>query len=115
MSIVDKNARRQRRHRRIRAKIRGTAVRPRLSVFKSNRALFVQLIDDEAGKTLAASSSGERVGKKLFEQAREVGKTLALRAQERRITQAVFDRGGYRYAGAVKEIAEGAREGGLKF
>jgi large subunit ribosomal protein L18 len=115
MSTISKNEKRQRRHRRIRAKVIGTALRPRLSVFKSNRALFVQLIDDEAGKTLAVSSSAKSAGKKLFEKAREVGKALALRAKERRITQAVFDRGGYRYAGAVKEIAEGAREGGLTF
>ena len=106
---------RQRRHRRIRAKVRGTALRPRLSVFKSNRALYAQLIDDEAGKTRAAASSQDAAGKKFLEKAREVGKALALRAREHNLTQAVFDRGGYRYAGAVKEVAEGAREGGLAF
>ena len=106
---------RQRRHRRIRAKVKGTALRPRLSVFKSNRALYAQLIDDEASETRAAASSAKMVGKKFLEKAREVGKTLAYRAKERNIAQAVFDRSGYRYAGAVKEVAAGAREGGLAF
>ena len=115
MSTISKNEKRQRRHRRIRAKVVGTALRPRLSVFKSNRAFYAQLIDDETGKTVAASSSVEQSGKSPLEKAREVGKALALRAKERRITQAVFDRGGYRYAGAVKALADGAREGGLTF
>jgi large subunit ribosomal protein L18 len=112
---MSKNEQRQRRHARIRAKVKGTALRPRLSVFKSNRALYAQLIDDEAGATLAASSSSTQSGKKLSLKAREVGKALALRAQAHSISRAVFDRGGYRYAGAVKEIADGAREGGLQF
>lgn len=113
--MLSKNEQRQRRHRRIRAKVRGTALRPRLSVFKSNRTLYAQLIDDEAGKTLAASSSAQVVRKKLSEKTREVGRVLARRAKDRRITRAVFDRGGYRYAGAVKALADGAREGGLEF
>lgn len=113
--MESKNEQRQRRHRRIRAKVRGTALRPRLSVFKSNRALSAQLIDDEAGKTVAASSSAEQRGEKMSARAREVGKALAFLAKERSISQVVFDRSGYRYAGAVKEIAEGAREGGLQF
>ena len=110
-----KTEQRERRHRRIRAKIQGTATRPRLSVFRSNRAFYAQLIDDETGKTVATSSSVEQSGKSPLEKAREVGKALALRAKERSITQAVFDRGGYRYAGAVKALADGAREGGLQF
>ncbi len=116
MSTVSKKTeKRERRHRRIRAKISGTALRPRLSVFKSNREFYAQLIDDEAGETRAAASSLRAVGKKSLEKAREVGKALALRAKEHNITQAVFDRSGYRYAGAVKAVAEGAREGGLQF
>jgi large subunit ribosomal protein L18 len=108
---------RLRRHRRVRGKISGTAERPRLAVFRSNRGIFAQLVDDGSGKTLAGASW---VGLKGFEgdksgQAREVGKTLAVAAKKAGIESVVFDRGGYLYHGRVKALAEGAREGGLIF
>lgn len=112
---ASKAEKRSRRHRRIRAKVSGTTVRPRLSVFRSNRALYAQLIDDEKGGTLAASSSFAASGKDIRERARAVGRAVAKKAAERGISRAVFDRGGYRYAGAIKEVAEGAREEGLAF
>lgn len=113
--MESKLQKRQSRRRRIRAKVKGTALRPRISVFKSNRRLYAQLINDEEGKTLAAFSLAAVNGKKAAEKARDVGKELALRAKKSFIEKAVFDRGGYSYTGAVKELAEGAREGGLKF
>jgi large subunit ribosomal protein L18 len=108
---------RERRHRRVRGKVRGTAERPRLAIFRSNRGIFAQLVDDDAGKTLAAASW---VGLKSFkgdktEQAAEVGKQLAESAKQAGIGSVVFDRGGYLYHGRVKALAEGAREGGLSF
>ena len=103
-----------RRHKRIRAKIAGTAERPRLSVFKSNKYLYAEIIDDVAGRTLAAASSLE-FNKKVKDEAREVGKTIAQRAGDKKIKKIVFDRGGFKYAGRIKALAEGAREGGLKF
>jgi large subunit ribosomal protein L18 len=108
---------RLRRHRRVRGKIRGTAERPRLVVFRSNRGIFAQLVDDDAGRTLAASSwldlgkSGD--GDKTA-QATAVGKALAERAKQAGIDRAVFDRGGYLFHGRVKALADGAREGGLQ-
>lgn len=113
--MESKNQQRQQRHRRIRAKVNGTPARPRLVVFKSNRALYAQLIDDEAGKTIAAAMSSSVPGKNIRERARAVGAGIAAKALERGLAAAVFDRGGYRYAGAVKELADGAREGGLRF
>jgi large subunit ribosomal protein L18 len=109
---------RLRRHRRIRGKVAGTAERPRLAVFRSNLGISAQLIDDQAGATLAAA--GWQHLKKTFkgtktEQAREVGKLLAANAKAAGIQTCVFDRGGYLYHGRVKALAEGAREGGLEF
>src|SRR4051812_32011451 len=109
---------RLRRHRRVRGKVRGTAERPRLYVFRSNKGIFAQLIDDDAGRTLAAASWMELP--KSFkgdksEQATEVGKRLAAAAKKAGIEGVVFDRGGYLYHGRVKALAEGAREGGLTF
>jgi large subunit ribosomal protein L18 len=109
---------RLRRHRRVRGKVRGSAERPRLSVFRSNRGIFAQLVDDDAGRTLAAASwlelpksfSGGKT-----EQAAEVGKRLAAAARKAGIESVVFDRGGYLYHGRVKALADGAREGGLVF
>jgi large subunit ribosomal protein L18 len=106
-----------RRHRRVRKGVSGTAERPRLVVFRSNRGIEAQLIDDLSGKTLAASSS---LGLKSFKgnkvaQAAEVGKSLATAAKSAGIETAVFDRGGYLYHGRVKALADAAREGGLKF
>ena len=108
---------RQRRHRRVRGKVQGTAERPRLVVFRSNRGIEAQLVDDSAGTTLAAASWLHL--KKSFsgnksQQAAEVGKLLAQNAQKAGIERAVFDRGGYLYHGRVKALAEAAREGGLK-
>ena len=106
-----------RRHRRVRAKISGTSERPRLVVFRSNRGIFAQLVDDEGGRTLAAASwtslSGDSGSK--TEQAHGVGKALAEAAKKAGIERCVFDRGGYLFHGRVKALAEGAREGGLRF
>jgi large subunit ribosomal protein L18 len=115
---VTKEARRKKIRGRIRGKISGTAERPRLAVFRSNRDIYVQLINDEAGSTLAAASTRDkdftRVGNKS-EQGKTVGVAIAKKAAEKGISSVVFDRGGYLYHGRVKALAEGAREGGLKF
>jgi large subunit ribosomal protein L18 len=110
-----KKQKRERRHSRIRAKAKGTAELPRLAVFRSNRSIYVQLINDDAGVTLAASDSRAVDGKGLKERARAVGVDIATKAKNEGIARAVFDRGGFLYAGSVREVAEGAREGGLKF
>ena len=118
MSTLSTREARERRHRRVRGKVAGTAERPRLAVFRSNKGIFAQLVDDEAGRTLAAASwLGVKKGFKgdKTEQATEVGKTLAEAAKKAGIEAVVFDRGGYLYHGRVKALAEGAREGGLKF
>ena len=115
MSVATKEQRRLKRRRRVRAKVRGTAARPRIAVFRSNRGVFAQLIDDDTGHTLASvqwTEDGLRDLKPL-EQATEAGKRLADRAKEAGVERAVFDRGGYRYHGRVKAFAEGVREGGL--
>lgn len=103
------------RHRRIRAKVAGTKDKPRLSVFRSNKHIFLQLINDENGKTLI-SASDLKIKKKgtKTEIAREIGKKLAELAKTKKIKKVVFDRGGYKYHGRIKAAAEGAREGGLK-
>ena len=109
---------RLKRHLRVRSKISGTAQRPRLDVFRSNSNIYAQLIDDVNGVTLAAASSNEKdfdLSGSNCEGARKVGQLIAARAAEKGITEVVFDRGGYVYHGRVKELAEGAREGGLKF
>jgi large subunit ribosomal protein L18 len=115
--LVQKQGKRQRRHRRVRRKVEGSAERPRLTVFRSNRGIYAQLIDDLAGKTLAAASSAEikDTGVNKREQAEKVGELLASRAKEGNIAQVVFDRGGYLYHGRVKALADGARKGGIKF
>ena len=115
---ADKNTARQRRHRRVRGKISGTAACPRLNVFRSSKNIYAQIIDDVKGVTLAAASTLDKSftgngGNK--EAARAVGKMIAERAAEKGITEVVFDRGGYIFHGRVKELAEGAREGGLNF
>jgi large subunit ribosomal protein L18 len=108
---------RLRRRRRVRAKVQGTAERPRLSVFRSNRGIQAQLIDDVQGRTLAAVNWTEGDLKTLarMEQAKRAGELLAERGKAAGVEECVFDRGGYRYHGKVKALAEGAREGGLKF
>lgn len=103
-----------RRHSRIRAKVKGTAERPRLALFKSNRFLSVQVIDDGAGATLVAAH-GREFGGSLGAQAKAVGKAIAERAHAKGISAVVFDRGGYQYAAQVKALADAAREGGLTF
>jgi large subunit ribosomal protein L18 len=115
VTVQTKPAKRLRRRRRVRAKIRGTAARPRVSVFRSNRGVFAQLIDDEAGRTIAAVSWTEDELKSLprGEQATRAGALLAERAKAAGVERAVFDRGGYQYHGRVKALAEGAREAGL--
>jgi large subunit ribosomal protein L18 len=116
MTVLTKHKARLRRHRRVRAKVAGTAERPRLVVYRSNRGISAQLIDDQAGRTLASaswkavSSSGSKT-----EQAAAVGKALADTAKKAGIDTCVFDRAGYLYHGRVKALAEGAREGGLQF
>ena len=117
MTVLTKPARRLKRRRRVRAKITGTAERPRISVFRSNRGIFAQLIDDTSGRTLAAVNWTEDDLKTLprMEQATRAGALLAERAKAAGIETAVFDRGGYQYHGRVKALAEGAREGGLQF
>jgi len=117
MTVLTRPAKRLRRRRRVRAKVHGTAARPRISVFRSNRGISVQLIDDERGHTLAAVNwtEAELRSLKSVEQARRVGALLAERAKAASVEQAVFDRGGYKYHGRVQALAEGAREGGLTF
>ncbi len=115
MTVMTKPAARLRRRRRVRAKVSGTAERPRISVFRSNRGIFAQLVDDVAGRTLASVNWTEADLRSLrgAEQAHRAGELLAQRATAAGIQTAVFDRGGYKYHGRVKALAEGAREGGL--
>jgi large subunit ribosomal protein L18 len=117
MTVATRPAKRLKRRRRVRAKITGTAERPRISVFRSNRGVFAQLIDDASGRTLAAVNWTEDELKSLkrMEQAKKAGELLAERAKAAGVETAVFDRGGYQYHGRVKALAEGAREGGLIF
>jgi large subunit ribosomal protein L18 len=117
MSVQTKEARRLRRRRRVRAKVRGTADRPRLSVFRSNRGVQAQLIDDDSGRTVAAVNWIESDLKGLgpMEQAGKAGQLLAARAKEAGVETAVFDRGGYLFHGRVKALADAAREAGLSF
>lgn len=116
---LDKNASRKKRHARVRSKITGTAERPRLNVFRSNKYIYAQLIDDVNGVTLASASSMEKdfsldnTGN--VEAAAKVGETIAKRAVENGLKSVVFDRGGYLYHGRVKALAEAARENGLEF
>ena len=116
-SLATGPAKRLRRRRRVRAKVRGSAERPRLSVFRSNRGVQAQLIDDAAGRTIAAVvwTEPDLRGLQKMEQARRAGELLAARAREAGAESCVFDRGGYRYHGRVRALAEGAREGGLGF
>jgi large subunit ribosomal protein L18 len=117
MAVLTKPQKRLRRRRRVRAKVRGSAARPRLSVYRSNRGVFAQLIDDDAGSTIASVSWTESDLRKLsrMEQAKKAGTELAGRAKKAGVETCIFDRGGYQYHGRVKALAEGAREGGLKF
>ena len=117
MSLATRPQARLRRRRRVRAKVRGTAERPRLSVFRSNRGIAAQLIDDEAGRTVAAVNwtESDLRGLARMEQSKRAGELLAQRAKDAGVETCVFDRGGYQYHGRVQALAEGAREGGLSF
>ena len=115
---TDRKAERQRRHIRVRRKISGTAERPRLCVYRSNSNIYVQIIDDVAGNTICQASTLDKEVKIKHankEAAKEVGALIAKRAKAKKVETVVFDRGGYIYHGVVKELAEAAREGGLKF
>jgi large subunit ribosomal protein L18 len=115
-SNAQKRIKRAIRHKRVRSRVSGLAERPRLSVFKANRHIYAQLIDDAAGKTLASASSLEIKAKgKKSDTAKEVGKLIATKAAAKSIKAVKFDRGGFAYHGRIKALAEGAREGGLKF
>src|SRR3954469_275825 len=117
MTVLTAPARRLRRRRRVRATVPGTPERPRLSVFRSNRGVFAQLVDDDAGRTLASVQWTESDLRSLkpMEQAKRAGALLAERAKAAGVDSVVFDRGGYQYHGRVRALAEGAREGGLSF
>ena len=121
MARINRKKARIKRHKRVRRHISGTPERPRLAVFRSLNEIYAQVIDDEAGETLVAASSNDKQlrkdcdGKKKTEQARLVGEAIAKRAKEKGVTRVVFDRGGFKYIGRVKALAEGAREGGLEF
>jgi len=117
MTLKTKPQARLRRRRRVRAKVRGTAERPRLSVFRSNRGIGAQLIDDVSGHTVAAVNwtEGDLKSLKTMDQAKRAGELLAERAKTAGVETVIFDRGGYRYHGRVKALADGAREGGLSF
>jgi large subunit ribosomal protein L18 len=116
MTLTSKPAARLKRRHRVRAKVAGTAERPRVSVFRSNRGIHAQLVDDAAGRTLASVSwtEGDLRALKPMEQAARAGALLAERAKAAGVESAVFDRGGYRYHGKVKAFADGVREGGLR-
>ena len=114
----DSNAQRLKRHKRVRAKLSGTAARPRLDVFRSNTHIYAQVIDDVSGRTLAAAGSNEKdfgMYGGTCEAAKKVGQMIAERALKAGVENVVFDRGGYLFHGRVKALADGAREGGLKF
>lgn len=119
--LIKKREQRERRHRRVRARVMGTAQRPRLNVFRSLSNIYAQVIDDQAGHTLVSASTVDREiakqieGKSKIESAKIVGEALAERAKAAGISQVVFDRGGYRYHGRIAALAEGARAGGLEF
>jgi len=119
MDAKIKREKNYRRHKRIRAKIKGTGEIPRFCVFRSRKHIFVQLIDDEKGETIISASDSElknsKVKEKKVEVAYKIGKLIAKKALENKIEKVAFDRGGYKYHGRIKAIAEGAREGGLKF
>ncbi len=121
MAIKNRSTARQRRHTRVRQQLAGTAQRPRLNIFRSVAEIYAQVIDDASGHTLVSASSVDNKlrekmkGLKKSDQAKLVGQTVAERAKDKGITMVVFDRGGYKYIGRVKALAEGAREAGLKF
>ncbi len=106
---------RQRRHARIRARVSGTKEMPRLSIYKSNRHMFAQIIDDTTGETIVGLSSAKAEGKNMTEKSKSLGQMIAKAAVAKKITKICFDRGGFKYTGKIKLFADSAREGGLKF
>ena len=111
-----KRENRIKRHKKVRAKIFGSAKIPRLNLYRSNKGFFIQLIDDQAGVTLASINNKEiKSGKTKIDKAKEAGKLIAEKAKKANIKKVIFDRGGYKYHGRVKAVADGAREGGLEF
>jgi len=120
MSLVSRTERRHRKHKRVRKVVSGNSERPRLNVYRSSKHIYAQVVDDVKGHTLVAASSLSKELESLKHganktAARAVGKLIAQKAKEKSVTKVVFDRGGYLYHGRIKELAEGAREGGLKF
>ncbi len=115
MDTKEKTLRRTRRRNRVRAKISGTAARPRLSIFRSNTQIFAQLIDDETNTTIASAGTSTQKGSTVRECSIEAGNEIANSAKNKKITSVVFDRGGYLYAGNIKAFADAARNAGLKF
>lgn len=121
MARIKRNQARKRRHARVRKNVHGTPDRPRMNVFRSLKDIYVQVIDDEQGKTLVSASTidkdlrGNMKGKNKTEQAELVGEAVASRAKDAGISKVVFDRGGYKYIGRIKALADGARKGGLEF
>jgi large subunit ribosomal protein L18 len=121
MPVISRTERRLKKHQRVRKTVTGSAEKPRLNVFRSSKHIYAQIIDDNVGQTLTAASSLSKELKGQFKTgankaaARAVGKLLAQKAKDQSIVRVVFDRGGYLYHGRIKELAEGAREGGLKF
>jgi len=114
--MIEKKLKRLIRHKRVRAKVAGETSKPRLCVFRSNQYIYAQLVDDATGKTILAVNDSDLKGKdKKADSSKKLGKALAEKALEKKISEVVFDRGGYKYHGRVKALAEGAREGGLKF
>jgi large subunit ribosomal protein L18 len=113
--MISREQKRKRRHNRVRAKVAGTIERPRLSVFKSNKDVYVQLIDDTKGLTLVAANSLKITDKTLSEKSKLIGIEIAKLAKEKNISKVVFDRSGYLYTGLIKLLADSAREGGLEF
>lgn len=121
MARINRKKARIKRHQRVRRQLSGTPDRPRLAVFRSLTDIYAQVIDDEAGTTLVSASTidkelrSQMAGKTKTEQARIVGETVANRAKDKGVSQVVFDRGGFKYIGRIKALADGAREGGLEF
>jgi large subunit ribosomal protein L18 len=115
MNTNTKVAQRTRRHARIRARVSGTEARPRLAVFRSNRFIYAQLINDESGKTVASADSRSAKGTSGRDRAKEVGAMIGAKAKEKGITSVIFDRGGFQYQGMIASVADGAREAGLVF
>jgi large subunit ribosomal protein L18 len=113
--MISREQKRKKRHNRVRAKVAGTADRPRLSVFKSNKDVYVQLIDDAKGITLVASNSHNITERTMLEKSKIIGLEIAKQAQAKNILKVVFDRSGYLYTGLIKTLADSAREGGLQF